>query len=64
MRRRQRRDSEAPDRLLTYRPEDWPGACHPECAFWEAVEAWQAEHPGADLALEGAPDLPWHPERI
>lgn len=60
MRRRQKVDTGGtPERLRTYRPEDWPGAeCHPECAYWEAVAAWTEQHP------DHGPDAPWHPELI
>lgn len=60
-----------PLELRRYDPADWPNPeCHPECAFWAAVEAWDEEHPfdpddGRPLKLiENAPDGPWHPERI
>lgn len=65
MRRRRRPESAAPRVLVEYRAQDWlETACHPECAYWAAVEAWQAEHPDVDLELASAPDLPWHPELI
>lgn len=65
MRRRRPAAESAPWPVwMHFRAQDWPGACHPECAYWEAVEAWQAEHPDVDLPLEDAPDLPWHPEDI
>lgn len=63
MRRRQAANP-APRNLLTYRAEDWPGGCHPECAYWAAVEAWHRTHPDEDLDLENAPDGAWHPEDI
>jgi len=54
-----------PPQLLTYRPEDWPLGCHPECSFWEAVFAFTDDNP--DIELPGnwsGPDTPFHPELI
>lgn len=57
-----------PAHLRVYDPRDWPNpACHPECAFWAAVEAWDEAHPEADdapLVLTDGPSVPWHPELI
>ncbi len=57
-----------PRHLRHYDPRDWPNPeCHPECAFWEAVEQWDTEHPdpeGTVLELPEGPDVPFHPERI
>lgn len=50
-----------PSWMVTYNPADWPkDACHPECAYWEAVEQWQQQHPDAELP-EVMPDGAWHP---
>lgn len=66
MRRRQPLEEAGPPaRLLAYDPADWPAPeCHPECAFWAAVQAWREAHPDADLATFGGPDAPWHPELL
>lgn len=68
MRRRRPPEAEgrAPSHLTRYNPADWPKPhCHPECAFWEAVEQWHDEHPAdptAALEIIDGPDVPWHPE--
>lgn len=64
MRRRRPLEATGPRPLVEYRAQDWPGVCHPECAYWQAVADWQAEHPEADLDLRCPPDPPWHPELI
>lgn len=55
-----------PRRLVEYRAEDWPDApCHPECAYWQAVDEWRQAHPDDDLhRVTPGPDGPWHPELI
>ena len=71
MRRRQSPEPEptpgVPARFLHYDPTDWPRtACHPECAYWDALREWRKAHP--ELALnEGITNRPrprFHPERI
>lgn len=52
--------------LLTYNPEDWPGACHPECAYWRAVielacQQGEDDDPLPDL---DAPPAYFHPELL
>ncbi|WP_256842566.1 hypothetical protein [Ornithinimicrobium cryptoxanthini] len=65
MRRRRPVDDERPSWLLHYRPQDWTGkGCHPECAYWEAVDQWQAAHPDIDLPPGTGPDAPFHIETI
>lgn len=53
---------------MRYNPADWPNPdCHPECAFWAAVDEWREAHPAdedAPLELIDGPDVPWHPEWI
>lgn len=64
MRRRRPQDDGRPV-WLDYRPRDWAGkGCHPECAYWEAVDSWRSEHPDAELPPGVGPDAPWHPEQI
>lgn len=57
-----------PRHLRVYDLRDWPNPrCHPECAFWEAVDQWYADHADdedAPLELPVGPDVPWHPEWI
>lgn len=56
-----------PARLLHYDPQDWPDPeCHPECAYWAAVGAWQELHPEDDLfdGISTGPDEPFHWERF
>ena len=69
MRRRARdlqEDPAAPPlRLQRFDRADWPDAeCHPECAFWAAIGAWQATFPDGELPVTAwqGPDAPWHPE--
>lgn len=51
--------------LLEYRPQDWPRtACHPECAYWRAVRAWQLDHPDEVTPLGIGPDGPPHLEAL
>ena len=63
-------ESGVPERLRRYDPTAWPDPeCHPECAFWLAVEEWRETHPhdpndGRPLELVDGPDQPWHPEWI
>jgi len=53
-----------PAELLTYRGADWPIGCHPECAFWEAVDQFMDAHPEAEFPIPvDGPDVPFHAER-
>lgn len=74
MRRRPKEIDETagmPLRLRRYDPADWiDPECHPECAYWAAVEAWRLENPTdlyatdddrSPLILTG-PDVPYRPE--
>ena len=72
MRRRLRKDdeNEMPRHLRYFNATDWPSTeCHPECAYWKAVEEWRLEHPinlddaRALIILDG-PDVPFHPREI
>lgn len=56
---------------MTYRPEDWPHGCHPECAYWEGVDAWRASLPdgsdsldadGPPLLFFDGPNVPFRPD--
>lgn len=66
------RSTTPPARLRVYDARDWPNPhCHPECAFWAAVETWREEHldeaglnGAGTLGLVDGPDTPWHPELI
>lgn len=68
MRRRVKDTDEGfiPARLRVYNVRDWPNPkCHPECAFWEAVEAWREAQPDdpegdGEMVLIDGPDTPWH----
>ncbi|MGN6243722.1 MAG: hypothetical protein ACTHQ3_08605 [Motilibacteraceae bacterium] len=52
-----------PARLLRWDPEDWPEAEVPEVAFWEAWDAFHAEHPDADTpVVVYGPDVPFDRE--
>lgn len=54
-----------PRHLLEYDPADWPRSkCHPECAYWLGIRAWDLEHPDDAVPFEGGPDTPFHPEAI
>lgn len=54
-----------PPHLLHYDAADWPNpACHSECAFWEAVEAFGVEHPLAGPLVIDGPNVPFHPEWV
>lgn len=64
-RRSQRHENGLPRWLTDYNPADWPkNACHPECAYWEAVDQLRQEQPGVELPLSTMPDGAWHPETI
>lgn len=51
-----------PPELLAYDPADWLGVdCHPQCAYWAALDEWTRVHgPDAwpDVVADG-PDVPW-----
>lgn len=59
-----------PTWLLRYDAADWPHPeCHPECAYWAAVEKWREENPidlddAGPLVILDGPDAPFHPEWI
>lgn len=72
MRRRLKEAAEAqyPPHLMRYDAADWPNPeCHPECAFWAALERWHEENPDdpddtRPLIFVDGPNVPWHPEWI
>ncbi len=48
-----------PPHLAHYHRADWTGlACHPECAWWQARDAWEEDHPELDFGLLPPDDAP------
>lgn len=66
MRRRHKVADVWPAWLTSYRPEDWPGACHPECAYWQAALelASGQDEDSPEMPELDAPCPPFHPELL